>query len=128
MTDFTEWLNQMIKARGLKNQAELAKLADIDTGYMSRILSGERVPGYKTSQAIARVLRVAEEDVLYAAGKRKRKPKHGNDEDLEELKYLFLNMTEEEQEEFLASGRLKITLREQREHQREKSEPRLAHG
>jgi len=89
-------------------------------------LTGARGPGNELCLAIAKGLNIEPETVFRAAGILPNQP--GTDEDFEELKYLFNQMTDEEQEEFLATGRLKIELRNKRGELRETQQARPAHA
>lgn len=67
MAGFVDWLNAQLNERGWKS-SELARRSDIDSGYLSRILSGERNPGIDTYSQIAQALDLKLETVLQAAG------------------------------------------------------------
>jgi transcriptional regulator with XRE-family HTH domain len=87
-------------------------------------LNGDRNPSNETLEAIARGLKLPPETVFRAAGILPNHP--GTDEDFEELKHLFNQMTDEEQLEFLAMGRLKIDLRARRGESHETPQARPA--
>lgn len=82
-------------------------------------------PDEDSLKAIAHAFGVPPETIFRAAGILPNQP--GMDEDFEELKYIFNQMTDEEQEEFLATGRLKLELRNKRGELRETQQARPAH-
>lgn len=118
------WLEQELENRGWK-QADLARSANLDSAAVSMLLNGRRKPGEVTCNAIARAFGIPAETVFRFAGILPNHP--GLDEDFEELKHIFNQMTDEEQEEFLAQGRLKIDLRNKRGEQHETPHARPAH-
>ena len=122
---FTNWLNNELDKQGW-TQSELARRAGLSRGTLSNITSGSKGIGEETCRAIARAFNVPPETVFRAAGILPNNP--GMDEDYEELKHIFNQMTDEEQEEFLAQGRLKIDLRSKRGDLREKPQARPAHA
>ena len=83
-------------------------------------------PDEDSLKAIAHAFGVPPETIFRAAGI--LPSRSDTDEDYEELKHIFNQMTDEEQEEFLAQGRLKIDLRTKRGDLREKPQARPAHA
>lgn len=65
--DFAEWLSEIIKTRDMK-PVELARLANLDPGVITRVLKAERTATPKTLEAIAHALRIPTEDIFRAAG------------------------------------------------------------
>ena len=65
MTSFSDWINAKLAERDI-SPAELARLMDIDSGVVSRILRGERKPGNLTIVKIAKALHIPPEDVFRA--------------------------------------------------------------
>jgi len=65
--DFNDWLLEEIHSRGL-GVREFARLADLGSGTISRIMTGTRSPGIDVCQAIARALKLPEEEVFARAG------------------------------------------------------------
>jgi transcriptional regulator with XRE-family HTH domain len=120
---FTSWLNSELDKQGW-TQSELARRAGLSRGTLSNITSGSKGVGEETCRAIARAFNIPPETVFRAAGILPNHP--GTDEDFEELKHLFNQMTDEEQLEFLAMGRLKIDLRAKRGESHETPQARLA--
>jgi len=51
--DFKDWIEEELRQRDWK-QADLARAAGMDTGYLSRILNGMNNAGVETCVAIAR--------------------------------------------------------------------------
>lgn len=108
---FSKWLQERINSKGY-NQAELARRANVSRAAINGILTGSRGIGNDLCSAIARGLELPEIVVFIAAGIIKSPP--GYNEDLEVLTDIFTQMTDDEQEEFLAAGKLKIDLRMKR--------------
>jgi transcriptional regulator with XRE-family HTH domain len=121
---FAKWLQERMELKGY-NQAELARRAGVSRAAINGVLTGSRNPGNDLCSAVAKALNIRPEIVFRAAGILPNQP--GMDEDYEELKHLFSQMTDEEQEEFLATGRLKLELRNKRGELREKQQARPAH-
>lgn len=67
INSFSDWLNTIIAERGLR-PADLARLANINKGILSRILSNERRPAPETLESIARALRLPSVLVFQKAG------------------------------------------------------------
>jgi transcriptional regulator with XRE-family HTH domain len=65
--DFAEWLGNTLSDRDIK-PVELARLARIDPGVVSRILNAERKPNPKTLEAIAHALKLPTDLVFEKAG------------------------------------------------------------
>ncbi len=65
--DFAEWLGKTLSDRDIK-PVELARLARIDPGVISRTLSAERKPSTKTLEAIAHALKLPTDLVFEKAG------------------------------------------------------------
>jgi transcriptional regulator with XRE-family HTH domain len=122
--NFIAWLEGMLKKENW-TRAELARRANINQSTLSMIYNGYREPGNDVCYAIAAAFGIPTETVFRAAGILPNQP--GTDEDFEELKHLFNQMTDEEQEEFLATGRLKIDLRNKRGEAHEIQQARPAH-
>jgi transcriptional regulator with XRE-family HTH domain len=102
---FADWLLDEMNKQGL-SQATLARKAGVSRAAISNVINGTRGLGVELCTAIAFAFGIPPETVFRAAGILPNRP--GTDEDFEELKHLFSQMSEEEQEEFLAIGRLKI--------------------
>lgn len=124
MIDFGNWLLVEMEKRDL-SQAELARRAGINQSTISLVISGKRGVGEDLCTALAKAFGIPIETVFRAAAILPHQP--GTDEDFEELKHLFSQMTDEEQEEFLATGRLKLELRNKRGELRETTQARPAH-
>lgn len=65
--EFTEWLASELQTRGI-GVRELGRIAGLGSGTVSRIITGSRKPGPEFCQAIARVLRIPEEEIFLRAG------------------------------------------------------------
>jgi transcriptional regulator with XRE-family HTH domain len=109
--EFGEFMLKFIREAKI-TQAELARLSGISAAQVSRLFNGISKPGPDACKAFANALRIPTETVFRAAGILPNRP--DTNEDFEELKHLFNQMTDEEQREFLAMGRLKIELRNKR--------------
>lgn len=124
-TAFSDWLVDEIEKREW-SQSKLAKKANISRQAISDYINQRRKPDNEALRSIARALGISEQKAFYIAGEMTYQP--GTDEDFEELKHLFSQMTEAEQEEFLAQGRLKLELRNKRGEHRDTSKARPAHA
>jgi len=120
---FADWLLDEMNKQGL-SQATLARKAGVSRAAISNVINGTRGLGIELCTAIALALKIPPETVFRAAGILPSRP--GTDEDFEELKHLFSQMTDEEQLEFLAMGRLKIDLRAKRGESHETPQARPA--
>lgn len=109
--EFGEFMLKAIREAKI-TQAELARLSGISAAQVSRLFNGISEPGPDACRAFASALGIPTETVFRAAGFLPNRP--GTDEDYEELKHLFNQMSDDEQREFLAMGRLKLELRNQR--------------
>lgn len=65
---FPDWLNGELQAREWK-QADLVRKARIDSGLLSRILSGERRPSVAVCIGIAEALSLPPQEVAARAGR-----------------------------------------------------------
>lgn len=65
--EFANWLEDELRQRDWR-QADLAAASNVDSGYISRMLSGDRTPGPETCVMIARGLNVPPEEVFRRAG------------------------------------------------------------
>ncbi len=122
---FSDWLLEELAEREW-TQSRLARKADISRQAISDYINQRRKPDNEALRNIARAFEIPEETVFRVAGELPTRP--DTDEDFEELKRLFDQMTDEEQEEFLAQGRLKIDLRNKRGAQNEIPRARPAHA
>jgi transcriptional regulator with XRE-family HTH domain len=120
---FRDWLIGELEKRDW-SQSVLARKAGISRQAVSDYVNQRRRPDIEALQNIAHAFHLPQETVFRIAGILPSQP--GKDEDFEELKHLFSQMTEEEQEEFLATGRLKIELRNKRGELRETQQARPA--
>lgn len=100
--DFSAWLQAELDARGW-DQAELARRSQTTTALISRMISGERLPGAVVARRLARALSLAPEEVFRRAG---LLPRTGpKPEGLEELAYLYTEMSDEDRDRLLAVAR-----------------------
>ncbi len=67
INSFADWLNDVMAERDIR-PADLARLANINKGILSRILSNERRPAPETLESIARALKLPPEEVFRRAG------------------------------------------------------------
>lgn len=122
---FVDWLLEEMNKQGL-SQAALAKKAHVSRAAISNLINGARGAGRDLLVSIARGLGLPPETVFRAAGLFPASP--DIDEDYENLKYMFEQMSQKEKEEFLAYGRLKLDLKakQQGETREPKTQPRPA--
>lgn len=64
---FPDWLRSQLEERDWR-QADLARRARIDTGLLSRIISGERLPSREVCVSISRAMDIPEQEVYRRAG------------------------------------------------------------
>lgn len=64
---FANWLQDQLDERGWR-QADLVRASGIHSGYLSKLLTQERMPGVETCQAIARAFNMRDTDVMKIAG------------------------------------------------------------
>ena len=100
---FGEWLQKEMDARGL-GVRELARMAEIGPGTISRILTETRGPGPDGCQKLARVLKIPETVVFEQAGML-NPPRGSTDITLRELYELLDDLPVEEQRAILAEAR-----------------------
>jgi transcriptional regulator with XRE-family HTH domain len=110
--EFNEWLDEELKRKGW-SRSKLAKMSGFSEAAISLIHTGKRKPGIEVCQAIAKALNLSVETVYSHAGLLPNKP--SNDADFTQLKHIFLQMTEEDQEEFLELGRMRLELKRRRQ-------------
>ena len=67
METFSAWLEWQIKQRGWK-PADLARAADLPNATISRILNDQRQAGVDACRAIAKALRISQEEVFRQRG------------------------------------------------------------
>lgn len=109
---FETWLRGELDNRNW-SQRQFAQKAGFSQAAVSLIFSGKRKPGVDICNAIAKVFGLPAEAVYRRAG---ILPSNNDiNPDKDELLFLYNKMTGEEQEEFLASGRLKVELRLKRQ-------------
>lgn len=65
--DFSEWLAAELSQRGW-HQAELVRRSGLSVGHVSRIITGQRLPGPDAITGIARALKMPAEEVMRQAG------------------------------------------------------------
>ena len=96
--NFSKWLQERLDERGWK-PADLVK-AGIDSGFVSRLLTGERLPGVATIKKIADALNIPEVEVLRAMGKASPEPA-SDTPSLRELTSKFAQLSDDDQETIL---------------------------
>ncbi len=101
--DFVTWLLQKIEDRGWTN-AEFCRRSGISQAMMSLVINGEREPGDKFCQGVARAFRgdVTVEDVMRLAG---RLPRMSGDPTIKELVELANQLPPGRREELLEYGK-----------------------
>lgn len=65
--NFAEWVRGEMSKRGM-GQVDLARLAHVSPGAISKLLNGERNPGVDVCRGIAKAFELAEDVVLERAG------------------------------------------------------------
>jgi transcriptional regulator with XRE-family HTH domain len=112
MTNFNDWLGIELERRNLK-PIELARLAHVDPGAISRILNGDRKPSPETLEAFAHALKLPPEEVYRAAG---LLPPDVDESLLDKrIRHLVETLpTDEDKEEVLAYVELRHKLAEER--------------
>lgn len=65
--DFSEWVTEELNQRGW-HQAELVRRSGLSVGHVSRIVTGQRLPGKDAIQGIARAFKMPVEEVMRRAG------------------------------------------------------------
>lgn len=93
MESFITWLEAELIRRDWR-LADLARKANLDTGSISRILSGTRKPGPEVCVAIARALNYPPEAIFRLAGL--LPPDPGVDPEEKEVLYLFRQLQAEQ--------------------------------
>ncbi|MHB9108563.1 MAG: helix-turn-helix domain-containing protein [Armatimonadota bacterium] len=100
--EFRQWLLEEMKRRGW-TFAELARQSDMTVSHLTRVASGERIPGAKTCISIARAFRLPAEEVLRRAGL--IPPARGAVEGLEELQAYYRDLTQADRKRLLLIAR-----------------------
>lgn len=110
--DFAEWLKNVLDDKGIK-PIDLSRLANIDSGVVTRLLKAERDAKPETLIAIARALRFPPETVFRAAG---ILPQQTEETELiEQIKHLTKELPPQEQQDILEFIKLRHRLAAQRE-------------
>lgn len=91
---FQEWLNEQLRLEGW-TQADLARIAKVDGGVISRLLTGERSPKPETLVSIAKAFRLPPEQLFRIAGVL---PSHSINERSTRLAYRISQLPAEDQE------------------------------
>lgn len=106
---FHDWLEDEISKRNWK-PADFCKTANIDSGFLSKVLSGERNPGLSFIERAASALDYPKEFVFRKAGI--LPPAARTTEQHEELTYLFDRFPDDEKKDLLSYMRIKLTMLE----------------
>lgn len=107
--EFADWLQNELTSRGW-DQAELARRSQTTTALISRILSGERLPGAVVARRLARAMVLAPEDVFRHAGILPRTSPQPSGFD--ELSCIYTELDEDDRQRLLAVARAFLTLEE----------------
>ena len=99
--NFSQWLLDEIERRRM-SYTEVGRLGGISHARISQVIAGE-APGKRFCRAIARAFRIPPEEVFRRAGI--LEPLPPTEEELELLRYLFNNLSEEDQRRVLAIAR-----------------------
>jgi len=110
---FAEWLTDYLKTQRIK-PVELARMAKLDPGAISRILTAERSPTPKTLESIAKALDIPSETVFRAAGLLNSEGKKS--EYLEQINHIMNAITDQEQVEILEYAKMRHRLSAKREN------------
>ena len=108
--DFRTWLRRELESRHL-SLADLARRSKTTLSHLSRIMSGERVPGVATLVKIATGLGLPADAVLRHAGQ--APVARGIIEGQDELVHYFAEMTPVDRRRFLAVARAFLAEREE---------------
>ena len=109
MSDFSEWLFEELNRRDW-TYAQLAKAGGISRASISLIISGDRQPGPKVAQGIARAFGYPAEDVMRRAGLLLDKP--AEDTTMNEWMAAGRQLTDEERAELLEWAFAKLSRRQ----------------
>lgn len=105
---FLDWLSKEID-KGFRNPTDFAVKAGIDTGFMSKVFSGERNPGITFYERTAKALGYKLDYILQMAGVLPLEPDQDPTE--EELLALYNQLTDKEKKEVRDWIRFKKTNR-----------------
>lgn len=123
---FGAWLERKRKERDL-SQTELAEMVEVTPGQISRLETGGRGASTELIEKLCRALQAPINEGLQAAGilpQSERKTTL-----MRVLEHIFNQLPQEEQEELIEEGRLKLRLLEEREaRKREQARSRRATG
>jgi transcriptional regulator with XRE-family HTH domain len=97
---FATWLQNQLDARGWR-QADLVRASGIHSGYLSKLLNRERMPGVETCQAIAKAFNMRDTDVMKIAGLAANTSPDDQTPSLRELISKFTQLSNERQESIL---------------------------
>jgi len=115
--DFRDWIEARLQERDWK-QADLARASGMDTGFLSRILSGTAQAGLDTCVAIANALMLPPDLVLTKAG---LLPQKSQDDITREATHLFDQLSDEDQETVLIM--MRALVRDRVRHATSKAHP-----
>ena len=123
---FVTWLETELNKRNWK-RSDLARAIKMSDTALTLVYNGQRKPGTDMCLAIAKVFDLPPELVYRQAGLLPEAP--DLPPEFEELKHWFSQMTDDEQEVFLAQGRLTIELRnKRRKKSKERQQPSPENG
>jgi len=107
---FGEWLNEELKKRGLSQYA-FGKMIDVTPTHINHLINGRRKPSAEMLEAIAKGLKLPQEEVYRKAGILPQVPPKS--EQKERLNYLFDQFSEKEKEDLLTYMRIKLAMFEE---------------
>jgi len=67
MEEFSEWFRNELNKRDW-SQADMARISDMKSSHISRLINGDRNPGKKTCRQIARAFKIPQQEVFIHAG------------------------------------------------------------
>lgn len=111
--DFPLWLQDRLEEKGWRS-TELAKRAELSDAAISRILRGERKADPDTLKALARALKISEEDMFRAAGLLSAKADQEDDEWDRRIMHLLSLFPAEEKEKIVKRLELEAQFHEKR--------------
>jgi transcriptional regulator with XRE-family HTH domain len=109
--DFAAWFFEELRRRDW-SQSDLSARSGISQGAISKVIQGQRNPGIDFCQGIARAFQIPTETVMRAAGILPPIPEQ--EEEKEELDYLFNTLSAEGKQDLLTYAR--FLLAEQEKH------------
>jgi len=112
---FGDWLQQQLNERDW-TQADLVRQSKITSAGISRIMTGQRLPGKRSLGQFAHALRLPPETLYRAAGL--LPPERESTPTLDQANYLLALLPEQDQEEVLALIQFRLERKARHENDR----------